>query len=98
MAHLVQLPHGSWEDPAFWRTSVQLQILQTSEQFIHCRVENASSSFAAYVTIVYARNEALNRRSLWADLILLGRKILGYCVVTSTPSSLQRTEFVPLSQ
>lgn len=46
----------------------QVQILLTSEQFIHCNVENNSKSFSAFVTMICAKNEARDRRSLWKEL------------------------------
>ncbi|KAK6794989.1 hypothetical protein RDI58_008442 [Solanum bulbocastanum] len=56
-----------------WRPHIQVHVLQVSEQFLHCKVE--TTAFTTMLTIVYAKNEAQLRKSLWSDLIQIGRNI-----------------------
>ncbi|KAK4708620.1 hypothetical protein R3W88_029545 [Solanum pinnatisectum] len=48
-----------------WRSTTPLQVVETNEQFIHCYVDNQSGSVKAYVIIVYAKNTATKKNSLW---------------------------------
>ncbi|WMV08482.1 hypothetical protein MTR67_001867 [Solanum verrucosum] len=58
-----------------WRSTTQVKILETNEQFMQCYVENQSGSLKAYVTIVYARNTATERTPLWSALVRMGATI-----------------------
>lgn len=52
---------GIW---MIWRTTIQVQVLDTNEQFIHCHVENSSGSIKAYITVVHGKNTGAERTAL----------------------------------
>ncbi|XP_060210676.1 uncharacterized protein LOC132637634 [Lycium barbarum] len=59
-----------------WKQSIQLQAISITEQLIHCKVEN-NAHFSAFLTVVYAKNEAHQRQSLWTDLNQIGSSTRG---------------------
>ncbi|XP_060183587.1 uncharacterized protein LOC132613540 [Lycium barbarum] len=76
----------------FWKPYLQVQVLQVQEQFIHCKVDNMTDAFSAFVTIVYAKNEAQERLSLWSDLTQLGNNITGAWLLSGDFNTLLFTE------
>lgn len=41
-----------------WETHSQIEIIHVTDQFIHCLVEDTSSKFTAYFSVVYAQNDS----------------------------------------
>ncbi|XP_060212076.1 uncharacterized protein LOC132639653 [Lycium barbarum] len=59
-----------------WKSSIQLQVLSITEQLIHCKVED-NNNFNAFLIVIYAKNDAQQRQTLWADLIQLDNSVQG---------------------
>lgn len=51
-----------------WKNHLKVDILEVQDQFIHCVVEDPRANMMIYVTVVYARNESLQRDRLWIVL------------------------------
>lgn len=58
-----------------WRAHIQLHILGTTDQFIHCSVEDSASAVKFQLSVIYAYNTIALRKQLWNDL--RGIPILG---------------------
>ncbi|XP_019253761.1 PREDICTED: uncharacterized protein LOC109232443 [Nicotiana attenuata] len=67
--------HPSGRIWLMWRSNIEVQILMLDEQFIHCEVQERSTTFKTLVTVVYASNEVNKRQQLWEKLVNLGRTI-----------------------
>lgn len=50
---------------------VQIQVLDQSDQFIHCEVQSKCGNSPFFATFVYGDNFYLNRQALWSRLHLL---------------------------
>ena len=48
---------------------IDVAIIRTSSQAIHCRVSDVSSRWSCVVTVVYGECDYERRRDLWADLV-----------------------------
>lgn len=46
-----------------------VQILHTTEQFIHCKVEDIAGNFEFLFTAVYGLHTIEDRKSLWNGLL-----------------------------
>ncbi|XP_075074369.1 uncharacterized protein LOC142161975 [Nicotiana tabacum] len=49
-----------------WKQNVEVQILLLDEQFMHCEVQERSSTFKTLIIVVYASNERVYNRIDWA--------------------------------
>ncbi|XP_070007223.1 uncharacterized protein [Nicotiana sylvestris] len=58
-----------------WKQNVEVQILLLDELFIHCEVQERSSTFKTLITVVYASNKVNKRQQLWVKLVNLGATI-----------------------
>lgn len=58
-----------------WKTHVNVSIIQVKEQYIHSYISDVGGTFAAYVTIIYAKNSIQERQELWRGLRDLGNTI-----------------------
>ncbi|KAK4364367.1 hypothetical protein RND71_015725 [Anisodus tanguticus] len=76
----------------FWKPYLQVQVLLIQEQFIHCKVDSTTGAFSPFVTIVYAKNEAQERHSLWNDLAQLESTIHGAWLISGDFNTLLSTE------
>ncbi|XP_060190664.1 uncharacterized protein LOC132619932 [Lycium barbarum] len=56
-----------------WRDHIKVQVLDIKEQYIHCYVEEPSTKFSTFLTVVYARNQLNLRELLWTELSQLGQ-------------------------
>ncbi|XP_056687533.1 uncharacterized protein [Spinacia oleracea] len=57
-----------------WQSAdVDLQVVSSSEQFIHCWVVTRDHKFETFFTAVYGLHTVGHRQSLWSDLVLLSR-------------------------
>ncbi|CAK8578493.1 unnamed protein product [Lathyrus sativus] len=61
---------------------VEVRLIQSSSQFIHCGVYDNCGGFKYWLTVVYAHNQLNKRRSLWKEIEHLSINIQGpWCVV-----------------
>ncbi|XP_019257622.1 PREDICTED: uncharacterized protein LOC109235826 [Nicotiana attenuata] len=51
-----------------WSAHIQLQIIQTTYQFIHCLVEDSITQITSYLGTIYAQNDGHQRDTLWRDI------------------------------
>nr|XP_016440329.1 PREDICTED: uncharacterized protein LOC107766112 [Nicotiana tabacum] len=52
-----------------WKeTNVHIAILESTDQLIHCQVEDKNSTFTSYITFVYGLHTIQHRVSLWRSL------------------------------
>ncbi|XP_059290159.1 uncharacterized protein LOC132043716 [Lycium ferocissimum] len=58
-----------------WKPHLDVQILVTDPQFIHCEVHDNVLQFKMMFTVVYASNEAGQRQQLWDKLTQIGSHI-----------------------
>lgn len=56
-----------------WRNNVNIQIIETTDQYIHCKVRK--DSFKSLLTVVYARNDVTLRHQLWNQLAQAGTNV-----------------------
>lgn len=64
----------------------------TKEQFVHYQVIDKANSFSAFITIVYAKNELCERRSLSSELKQLGITLTGEWLLCGDFNTLLSTE------
>lgn len=48
-------------------TNVNLVVLKSFSQLIHCHVQDRNSAFQSYITIVYRMHIIADRRPLWIN-------------------------------
>ncbi|XP_058784979.1 uncharacterized protein LOC131659870 [Vicia villosa] len=61
---------------------VSVHKLNSSSQFIHCRVDDCSGVFQFWLTAVYAHNELERRKTLWKDIERIHENTVGpWCVI-----------------
>ncbi|KAL2225254.1 UNVERIFIED_CONTAM: hypothetical protein Sindi_3094700 [Sesamum indicum] len=53
---------------------VDVHILDSADQFIHCRVTNMADNEAVIITVVYGASEVIDRRNLWTALETLSQQ------------------------
>ncbi|KAL2225400.1 UNVERIFIED_CONTAM: hypothetical protein Sindi_2965100 [Sesamum indicum] len=53
---------------------VDVHILDSADQFIHCRVTNMAGNESVIITIVYGASEVIDRRNLWTALETLAQQ------------------------
>ncbi|KAL2223941.1 UNVERIFIED_CONTAM: hypothetical protein Sindi_3075400 [Sesamum indicum] len=53
---------------------VDVHILDSADQFIHCRVTNMADNESVIITVVYGASEVIDRRNLWTALETLSQQ------------------------
>ncbi|KAL2252845.1 UNVERIFIED_CONTAM: hypothetical protein Sindi_0079200 [Sesamum indicum] len=53
---------------------VDVHILDSADQFIHCRVTNMADNESVIITVVYGASEVIDRRNLWTALETLAQQ------------------------
>ncbi|KAL2246342.1 UNVERIFIED_CONTAM: hypothetical protein Sindi_2902400 [Sesamum indicum] len=53
---------------------VDVHILDSADQFIHCRVTNMADNESVIITVVYGTSEVIDRRNLWTALETLAQQ------------------------
>ncbi|KAL2246938.1 UNVERIFIED_CONTAM: hypothetical protein Sindi_2546100 [Sesamum indicum] len=62
------------DDAAWDENSVDVHILDSADQFIHCRVTNMADNESVIITVVYGASEVIDRRNLWTALETLSQQ------------------------
>ncbi|KAL2248040.1 UNVERIFIED_CONTAM: hypothetical protein Sindi_2656300, partial [Sesamum indicum] len=78
------LPHWKWfvdyssVGNRIWlawdENMVDVHILDSADQFIHCRVTNMADNESVIITVVYGASEVIDRRNLWTALETLAQQ------------------------
>jgi hypothetical protein len=61
-----------WDD-----TKVDISLVKSTSQLLHCRVQDSNKQFMYYLTAVYAMNQLTERKGLWRDLARLKQAVSG---------------------
>ncbi|KAL2224164.1 UNVERIFIED_CONTAM: hypothetical protein Sindi_2992100, partial [Sesamum indicum] len=62
------------DDAAWDENIVDVHILDSADQFIHCRVTNMADNESVIITVVYGASEVIDRRNLWTALETLSQQ------------------------
>lgn len=63
-------------------TKVEVHLIHSSSQFIHCRVNDSNGMFKYWLTAVYAHNQLDKIRKLWKEIEQIQQNIYGpWCVI-----------------
>ncbi|KAL2251908.1 UNVERIFIED_CONTAM: hypothetical protein Sindi_2313100 [Sesamum indicum] len=57
--------HSKQDERAWDENVVDVHILDSADQFIHCRVTNMADNESVIITVVYGASEVIDRRNLW---------------------------------
>ncbi|KAK8533045.1 hypothetical protein V6N12_076326 [Hibiscus sabdariffa] len=65
--------------------SIQVEVIEISNQFLHCRVKNVGETLLLFVTVVYASPSTVKQKFLWGHckILILVKVTRGLLVVIS---------------
>ncbi|KAF5187581.1 Rna exonuclease [Thalictrum thalictroides] len=55
--------------------AISLKVLEMTDQVIHCHVEDKTVAIGYVVSIVYGRNNRIDREKLWRNIVLFNRRV-----------------------
>lgn len=60
----------------YWQfDKIHLQVVNFSDQFVHCSFATADGKWEGYVTYIYAHNSVEKRKSLWKSLVTIAQSM-----------------------